>query len=258
MNNGGSYNYLPNITCNNYKTVTLKEKIVEDNLTTSESGLYYEDGEYIFKGKTPNNYLKFDGSIWLIIKIDANGNLKLVSVDQSKQTASWDNKFNEETNKTSGENDYATSNIRDILDKTYSKYKSGNKKHLIPFSACIGKRASDSIDKTSLVDCSTKLDNQYLGLLSPSDYALASYDSDCTDVISGSCINFNYLYLKLSETWMMNAIADNSYEVILYSPGRIKKAEAREGHFYNTVIYLSGSEKYTDGDGTEDDPYIIK
>ena len=27
MNNGGAYNYIPNISCDNYKTVTLKEKI---------------------------------------------------------------------------------------------------------------------------------------------------------------------------------------------------------------------------------------
>jgi hypothetical protein len=47
MNNGNEYNYIPYISCTNYKTVTLKEQIVEDNLVTTDDGLYYEGGEYI-------------------------------------------------------------------------------------------------------------------------------------------------------------------------------------------------------------------
>ena len=258
MNNGGVYNYIPNVSCNNYKTITLKEKIVEDNLVASDAGLYYENGEYIFKGKNPNNVVKFDGSTWLIIKIDNNGNLKLVSIDSSKQAVAWDNKYNEDTNYTTGENEYETSNIHDILTSKYEGYNSDNKKHLVPFSLCIGKRTNDSVAKTAAVDCAEKIDNQYFGLINPSDYANASYDKDCVDIVSGSCINFNYLYNNLSETWTANAIGNDSFEVILYSPGRIRRVDARESHYYNIVIYISGDEKYISGNGTAADPYVIK
>ena len=258
MNNGEEYNYIPYISCNNYKTTTLKEIIIEDSLVTSDDGLYYENGEYIFKGKNPNNIVSFDGSLWYIIKIDSNGNLKLVSADSSKQSVAWDTKFNEDTNRTSGENDYKTSNIHDILNETYEGFKSSNKKHLMAFNQCVGKRNEDSIAKVSSVDCAETLEKQYLGLISPSDYALASYDKDCNDILSGSCINFNYLFNVLDETWTANAIANDSYEVILYAPGRIQRADAREGHHYHTVIYISGDEKFVDGYGTKEDPYVIK
>ena len=250
--------YIPYVSCSNYTTVSLKDKIVEDNLVTKDAGLYYEDGEYIFKGKNPNNVVKFDGSTWLIIKIDNNGNLKLVSIDSSKQAVAWDNKYNEDTNYTTGENEYETSNIHDILTSKYEGYNSDNKKHLVPFSLCIGKRTNDSVAKTAAVDCAEKIDNQYFGLINPSDYANASYDKDCVDIVSGSCINFNYLYNNLSETWTANAIGNDSFEVILYSPGRIRRVDARESHYYNIVIYISGDEKYISGNGTAADPYVIK
>ena len=258
MNNNNYYNYVPSLTCTNYHTVTLKEKIIEDNLTVKKAGLYAVDGEYVFKGQYPNNHVKFNNGDWLIIKIDSNGILKLVSLNEQKQTVYWDNKFNTDTNSRTGENEFESSNMYEMLKNKYASYKVNDVKHLVPYNICISKRSMNNIVSNSSADCSETLEGQYLGLISPSDYANASYDPDCQNILSGSCINYNYLFETLSETWTTNAIADNSYEVILYDAGRIKRVSANERHYYNLVIYISGDELYTSGNGTIDDPYVIK
>ena len=259
MNNGESYNYLPNLICTNYQTKTLKSKMIDDSLTTKDAGLYYDNGEYIFKGTNPNNIVSFGGSLWFILKIDGSGNLKLLNTEQSAQYTSWDSKFNTDTNDRSGENVYENSDIHEVLKAKYDGYKINERKHLIPFGVCIGKRTPDNIAKTAYVDCGEKLEGQYLGLMSPSDYALASYDPDCENILSGSCTNYNYIYKNItSDTWTSNAMADNSYEVMIYSPGRIRRATANETYYYNLVVYVSGDELYTEGDGSVDNPYVIK
>ena len=258
MNNNGVINYLPSLTCDNYKTVKLREKILEDNLNVEKNGLFAIDGEYIFKGKTVNNYVKLGGKLWRILRIDSNGDIKLVSVETDENPISWDNKYNEVTRSKTGENEYETSYVRDQIIANYKKYKESNRKHIIPKSLCIGTRAKNEIDKSNLLDCSKKLDDQYVGLINPSDYALASTDKDCTTLKSGSCLNFNYLTNTLKTTWTMNAISENTYQAIAYYNGNLKAEDVSEWLNYNIVIYISGDEVYGDGNGTKDKPYTFK
>lgn len=258
MNNGGQINYLPVLNCTNYTTMNLKNKVINDNLTSSDDGLYALNGEYVFRGKYPNNHLKFAGQDWYIIKITANGDLKLISATSTSQVTAWDNKFNEVTNYSSGENVYAVSDIYNYLNNLYKGFKDATKKHLIPYDVCTGTRARTNLVKGYNIDCATSVKNQYIGLLNPTDYANASYDKDCTNILKGSCINFNYIYLNIDETWTSNAIADSTYEAILYSGGRFQATPARESHKVHIVIYLSGNEINVTGSGTAADPYVIK
>ena len=54
----------------------------EVNLASSGNGLYsdeYESGRYVYKGKNPDNYIKFDnGEIWRIIAKESDGTYKIV------------------------------------------------------------------------------------------------------------------------------------------------------------------------------------
>lgn len=257
MNNGGTYNYIPYISCSNYTTVSLKEKIVEDNLTTSKDGLYYANGEYVFKGAKPNNFVSFDDQKWLIIKIDANGNIKMIRINPSKNSVMWDNKYNEDTKYRSGENDYESSSMIEVLKARYKDYSNSAKKHIIPTDVCIGKRTGDNTAIGLNIDCAEKISGQYVGLLIPSEYALASYDKDCDSILAGSCSNYNYIYKNIRETWTANTLSDTTYQVILYN-GSFRRVYANESHVFNEVITISGNEKYIKGDGTEDNPYVIK
>ena len=257
MNNGGVLNYLPYIECDKYKTATIRQTVIDDQLTTGEDGLYYENGEYIFKGKEPNNYVKIDGSLWVILKIDKDGDLKLLSVDSGDEEVFWDNKFNDVEELRTGENDYKTSYIREYIIKEYNSYKDSNKQHIIPKSICIGKRRNEDVDKSSLLDCSEMLDGEYISLINPSDYALASLDKDCSSLVSGNCMNYNYLYNVLDNTWTVNAIKDSTYEAIMYV-NKPRTEPVGEFAAAQVVIYISGDELYAKGDGTPSSPYEYK
>ena len=258
MNNSGVYNYIPNLVCTNYSTSTLKQRIIDDNLTTKEDGLYAVNGEYIFKGKEPNNHLKFAGQDWLIIKIDYNGNIKLINSKRADTVAQWDDKFNENTNNSYGENDYETSALRRTLSVRYNAFSDSVKKHLIPFSACVGARDAMDLTINDDIDCSKKVDNEYLSVMNMSDYALASYDKDCTDMLAGSCMNYNYFRNYIEESWTLNTLSDSTFEVILLTGPKLQAVKAYETHKYHDVVYISGDELYVDGDGSVDNPYTIK
>lgn len=258
MNNGGVMNYLPNLVCDNYETKTLKTTIIDDSLVTKEDGLYAMDGEYVFRGKKVNNYVKFAGKTWRILKIDKNGNIRLIDTAESDQYVMWDNKYNTETDYTTGENDYKTSFIRDYLNTEYKKYKDTTKKHIVPADVCVGERMKNNLVISYDVDCSEKLEKEYVSLINPTDYAIASLDEDCKQINDGSCVNFNYMYNTITGTWTTNPIANDTYEVILYSPGHFSATEASDSNRYNLVIHISGSELYISGNGTIDEPYVIE
>ena len=64
----------------------IKEKIISisdliKTVVTSGDGLYVDDtetGRYIYKGATPNNYIKLDSDIYRIISIESDGTLKVI------------------------------------------------------------------------------------------------------------------------------------------------------------------------------------
>ena len=54
------------------------------NTVTSGDGLYIdndEEGRYIYKGGSPNNYLKLNNSLYRIISIEVDGKMKIVKND---------------------------------------------------------------------------------------------------------------------------------------------------------------------------------
>lgn len=252
-----NYLYIPHLSCDNYKTVHLIDKLKEQ-IVTEKSGLYETGDGYVYKGAKTNNYLSFYGKKYLIISIDSNNVLKLVKIDAEKEKVVWDDKFNPEINNAYGKNDYSDSYILDYLQGLYLETDSNKKKHLIAYSVCYGNRLYDDDSVSKSAECSKKLDNQFISLLNTYDYAMASYDPDCNSIYSGSCSNYNYLFNNLfSTSWLMNGTQDNSYEVYYYSYG-IWYSRASKSNKFNMVIYLNGNELYTRGDGSFSDPYIIE
>lgn len=262
-NNNGIMNYLPYLECSKYKTKTIAQKMIDDSLTGDyddvDGGLYSENGQYIFKGKSPKNYVKVGPKVFIALKIDDEGDLKLLYPETGAQEIVWDNKYNGDTNSRSGENDYETSFIRDyLIENVFKKYNDDNKKHFVAKDVCIGKRDKTDVSLSDASDCSKKLEKQYISLINPSDYALASLDKDCVKLTSGDCYNFNYLKGTLKNTWTMNGVTDNSYQVVKYASGRLKADDVGEYFDYQPVLYISGNEIYDKGNGTKDSPYEFK
>ena len=288
-NNGGQYLVVPNLVCSEYKTVHLVDKIKENSLISTStsaqavtessqsggvtnekpegstsstskdyiSGLYQDNEIYVFKGKNPKNFVLFGGVKWRILDINENGIMRLVKVDAEKRALYWDTKYNSDENKREGINDYKNSVLREKLYAEYAKFKDVNKAHLAPFNACIGKRDANTVAADRNIDCAEVLENQYIGVVNSSDFARASLDEHCTEIIQGACSNYNYLSSILLQTWTSNSLSGNTYEVIYINSGIAQKINANKSSSYNWVIAVNGDEKYISGTGTENDPYIV-
>ncbi len=263
MNNGGKALYLPDVQCTEYKTTHLKEKLIDDQLVVNSedpymSGLYEDNGEYIFKGKNVNNYVSFGGLTWRILKIDENGNLRLIKNNAEKSKRLWDNKYNVSVKKNYGINDYKNSFLLEYLNESYEKVNDNNKVHLIPHDVCVGKRATNDMSISYSVDCSEKLENQYISIINTLDYPMASLDENCKEVGAGSCSNYNYLKDVISTSWTSTGVSDNSYEVFYISSGYVSYLNSNKNNNYSWIVYLSGEELYRSGNGAEEEPYVIE
>ena len=254
------YNYIPYLECDNYKTEYIKDYLMKD-VVTSGSGLYKTGDEYIFKGNKVKNYLLFYGTIYRIIKIDANGNLKLIKEKSQDVSNNWDNKYNIDKKGYTGINNYADSLI---IDRLLSDYRNKRiipddaKAKIVPHSVCIGKRDSNNLNINITIECDEKLDNQTLSLPSVTDYALASYDTNCKNLGDPSCTNYNYFTSFIGYTWTVDAVSNDSSLVYYIDSVGSELDEANKYKKYNIVLYIDGEELYQSGKGTEKNPYIIK
>ena len=259
-NNGGFLNYTVSLTCDDYKTKHFIDVLTE-NIVTSGSGLYKVGDEYIFKGDKVKNYITLFDVEYRIMSITNDGMLKLIKSEQEYNTRVWDNKYNTETNSSSGKTIYEDSSLLNHLISDYENSKVISKKlkpYIVAYDTCTGKRASDDYTISRDIDCSSKVGKQLISLLNVSDFALASTDPECVSTISKSCRNYNYLNKMSISTWTPNSIKDNSYEAMYISDGLSGFESADRYNEYNIVIYIDGNQLFTKGEGTELNPYVIK
>lgn len=258
--NGKNYFYIPYLECSEYTTDYIINHVKKD-VVTSESGLYKVGEEYIYKGNKVNNYISLYGTIYRIIKIDSDGNLRLIKNKREESQISWDNKYNSEKNENIGINNYYNSSIYDILWESYKandKYFDNDvRKHLIAFDVCVDKKAQNDNSLNPGV-CQNKIENQFISLPTIYDYMQASYDSNCTELGKGECSNFNYMDDVITSSWTVNASSENTYDVYYLASSEVltQKADLYKGYYW--VIKISGNEIYTSGNGSVNDPYVVE
>ena len=68
---GGEYRYTPLLDCGtNYSTKLITSYIKEkETKVYSGEGLYDLNGELVYRGENPNNFVKFSGKMWRIVKM---------------------------------------------------------------------------------------------------------------------------------------------------------------------------------------------
>lgn len=259
-NEGGFINYTVNLKCKNYETNSLIS-LLKNNITQSESGLYYADGEYIFKGDKPKNYINFFDKSYRIMGITNDGLVRLIRAESETITRMWDNKYNSEVKFPYGKTIYKDSLLSQYLINDYFNNKKISLKarnHIVAHDVCTGKRkkANTAIDKS--LDCSEILEKQLVSLLSVSDYSMASLDPDCNSIVSKSCNNYNYLLHVSPTSWTSNSVEDNTYEAFYLGNGGVNAINANDYNYYNIIIYIDGNEKVKSGTGSLDKPFVIK
>lgn len=276
INNNGYYLYVPNINCSDgYGKQKLSDYLINKDVVTNANGLYQMNNDYVYRGDNIDNYLVFNGQVFRILRINEDGTLRIIETDYKikydkdkisyksnrRTSTSWDNRINSEKNSASGFNDFIreglNSRIKDKLDDIYRKdFTDEAKAYIVSQNLCVGKRSlTDNINDGS-IECSEVIENQYLGLLAIYEYLNASLDDSCTNIDDSTCRNYNYLTDIKSTYWSMTAVKENSYDVFKIG-NRIIDATASSSALPKVVLNLSEEVRFSKGNGSKENPYII-
>jgi len=276
INNNGNYLYIPNINCTDgYVTQKLADYLLKKDLVTSVNGLYQYNDYYIYRGDNVDNFVIFNNQLYRILRINSDGTLRIIETDsvvksnskilefktKRRSSAKWDDRYNPEKNHASGFNDFVHDNmnsrIKDTLESIYENdFKDDVKAYIVPQNLCIGKRSLTETINDGSIECANIIENQYVGLLALYEYFNASLDADCIGITSSACANYNYLTSMVSTFWTITAVSDNTYDV--YKIGnRIIDATANSAATPKVVINISNEVRFSKGDGTQNNPYVI-
>ncbi len=255
------YAFIPFLTCKgNYEPKYLTDVIKESKQDEYGNGVYEMNGEYVYRGDDVNNYVTFNNQTWRIIKVDTDNTIELIYYqDRNNKMYQWDTDYNSEIERYYGvTTDYLHSDIRKSLVEFYdTNFTNESKAHIVAKNICIGKKAIDAKESAE-EECSVVKEKEKIGLLRVSDYPKASLDSGCISYDSAECSNRNYFTNSSINTWTLTTVSDNTYEAYTLYTGGIMKKRASKSNRINPVIYLDSDVIIISGDGTVDNPYIIK
>lgn len=252
------YLYEAYLNCgDNYINKNLADDLIL-NLERDENGngLYQVGNEYIFKGDRVNNYLEFNEELWRIVKIDSNKDIELLKSKKFDSYYVWDDRYNIETETNEGINDYNISRIKDNLNEYFElTFSDDLKSKIVQKDFCVGKR-EEGLKIDNSIECTYKA-KLYIGLITASEYFQASLDPNCKNFGEIQCENYNYFADDALSTWTITGSSKYSNRVY-YTSGDVWTAKANSQKSVRPVIYLSSSVVFTGGNGTYEDPYIIK
>lgn len=268
--NPSGHSYRAKLDCGKSYTTKKLSSVITKDVVTSGSGLYEEEQAdpnnigathkvYVFKGDNVKNYVKIGDFYWQIVKVYENGEIEVLG-DPELLRRLWDNRYNIEAAKYNGINDYSVSRMRDYISDdvvgatdSFLKIKSFITTH----TACIGKRTLDDVSKDGSTECSEVLADQFFSLLPVYDYMNASLDENCNKALDDSCYNYNYLTKLNDEWWTITGVADNTQDVY-FIDSVLETSYASLTKSVRMLAHLDSNVMYVSGDGTYDDPYIIK
>lgn len=263
--------YVPLLDCGtDFREIPLYDVVNRANKTVNEgTGLYDLFDRKIFRGEVDNNYVKIENSLWRIMDIYSDKTVRIIyekTLDNKvpnelRKTFKWDDRYNIDDDKNSGINDFEVSRLNENLSLMFSEKNivpdylipKLNKKYL-----CIDK-ITLTIDKKDDTDCETLSNSQYsLATLTANDFIDASIDEECTQTNSRSCTNYNYLTKFDTTYWTLSASLDNTHQAYFVSNSGVALLDARNMHKIRPTLYLNDTVITDEGDGTIDNPYILK
>lgn len=258
------YIYTPFLTCKgNYEPKYLHDKVKKTKVDEYGGGIYEIDGEYVYRGTDLKNYVSFNGSLWRIIKIDNEDSAYIIKDQFLIENYPWDTAYNDERKSSVGvTTNYLNTDIRRALKKYYEEtFTEEQKARMVQKNLCVGKYEvsndndlGEKIDKSK--ECSIIKEGEYIGLITVSDFALASLDPKCTNVFSNECSNYNYLAEGDISTWTLNSSSSNTYQVFYVNRG-VQHSNASNGRRINPVVFLNKNVIVYGGDGSKENPYDI-
>lgn len=253
--------YKPYLKCGeDYETTSIAKHIIDNDVITEGDGLYKVDNKYIYKGDKPNNYLKIGEKTFRILSINEENELRVINPDTTKDLTYWDNRYNSETKRVDGINDFNKSRIKDFLKEYINseEVSSELKKLIISKQFCIGRRALNDTNFNGEAECSALSEELYFGLIQANEYFNASLDPNCTNVTTRSCSNYNYLGEMRNNIITITASSTDTYKIYEVYYGTLRATEARAFFNPNVVFHIDKDAIYNKGDGTESNPYRVR
>lgn len=216
------YFYLDN------KKVEIEEKntLAKEIITNNKESLKNINKEYYFTTNVENNYITYSNILWRIIKVTEDKEIVLTS-DTPLTNLSY-----------GGSQEYKDSDIQKWLNNILENNLNKKETYLSKTKTCI-----DSIDSIEKSTCKETLEDNYVGLLSLTDYI--------NTAASESFINngkYTYLSNKNSnnEVWYLN------------DEGKVTTTDTDEIYGIKPVITLSKEVELISGNGTKENPYTIE
>ena len=263
--------FIPFIKCGkSYETIKIANYILNNEpVVSSNDGLYKMGDKYIFRGEVVNNYIMLGNKMYRIMEIDENKEMKLISNKKSGIYFVWDNRYNIDKKSSSGINNYFKSRLKEKIDYVVKNndYDDNGSDHffseqefekMIPHDVCVGKRPASYGGIDSSNECQTISQDEYISLITVSDYARASIDPNCKTIYDKTCSNYNYLSKINSYFYTTTAVSDNSYEIYYINGAVANRIKASKSFVPNIVVYIGNSSIYLSGDGSQKNPYILK
>ena len=142
------------------KLMTLASTISSNsNIVYEGSGLYLENGNYIYKGEKVNNYVLVNNMLFRIIKINSDKTIDIV-LDDFINKIEWDKEYNDYSK--SEINKYLNDKFLNILDKNI----------LEKTTVC-----NPKVDKLTNVECGEYTSDDYVRLLGITDILTSKVDN---------------------------------------------------------------------------------
>lgn len=254
------YRVVPHIKCGDkYETEDLYVHILKnEDLVQELDGLYKIGDEYIYRGENPNNFVQIGEHLYRILSIDSEGYIKLILASSAGLSSPWDNRYNIDTSKYNGINDYSISRARANLNEFFESdefFSETEKNMFVKHSYCVGKRSQKNLLINRTEECQETSDEDYVSLPLLYDYFIVSTDSNCKDILDKSCNNYNYL-TSSSKIYTMTGLKETSYSVYIISEVA-DLSDASYSRKIRIISYISNV-SYSSGKGTLEEPYIIK
>ena len=262
------YVYTPYLNCGDkYSTKFLADTVGNDeNLVGSGYGLYLQNGNYVFRGEEVKNYLKMEGKMWRIVRVNSDKTITITTDESSEDIYPYDDRYNQQAEDDIGINNFSTSRAREYLNKMYNTTEKDDEEyyllsekdraHVIEYDICVGKISELETIHDNSKECSQTIKG-YVGLLTVSDFMNASIDTGCNTVLSESCQNYNYLSNN-SSYWLVTASNQDTHSAYLVYGDFIGKIDTDEDYHLRPVVTLDANTLISGGTGTEADPYIVK
>ena len=238
---------------------TLGDQILEN--TDLEKDPY--ECRYFFTGKSPNNYITFNGENagWRIISVECDGTIKIMRTAHILGNQYWDVG-------TDRSNNWAKpAYLNTYLNRTY--YNSLNntaQSQIISKDWSIGSVTYDNNDlENQINDENSSKWNGKVALVTVSEYLRSNSNKNSCGSFSlnndnySSCINTGWIDNNIF-WWTLSPLDGNSnYAFNVGSDGIVRNDVVySDGSAVRPVVYLSSEVNITGGNGSQSNPYTIK